>query len=397
MENKQIALSDVERNKELFEYEMTEVILQLKGEFAKVSGKDMKLDDVQLSAPSIQIGAKIPSVSIETIALDLQEADTIDSDKLALPKIAIIKTSVDCPTVPIVEIAPIGEIKVDKTQLDCPAANAAFPVNLEKVEIVLPNVNAVKSNIIIPKIDADTAIEVKASSHFDGLLTPKKFDYTPHDVAIQQIAVDVPNTESKVNHNIVSVNVDVSANVPVVPNIAVYNNVSVDVQKASEMGVNPITTNPMQYTTTEAEIKMPIVDAVDTSVKINFDIEKENLQDIKVNVPTVNKINIADIGSVTTKNTAIELPLVQECNVPIPEQIISSKINLNDDFTVSAVRISSGTDTVVKIDKTNINYEYTTVHSVQLPDVGIQRISNISVPEMPDFSDEIRDVLESAV
>ena len=33
-------LSDVERNKELFEYEMTEVILQLKGEYANLRGKD---------------------------------------------------------------------------------------------------------------------------------------------------------------------------------------------------------------------------------------------------------------------------------------------------------------------------------------------------------------------
>ncbi len=48
MENKQIALSDVERNKELFEYEMTQEILQQMGEFAKNSGKDIKLVDTQL-------------------------------------------------------------------------------------------------------------------------------------------------------------------------------------------------------------------------------------------------------------------------------------------------------------------------------------------------------------
>ena len=36
MDNNYSPLSDVERDKELFEYEMTQVILQLKGEFAKV-------------------------------------------------------------------------------------------------------------------------------------------------------------------------------------------------------------------------------------------------------------------------------------------------------------------------------------------------------------------------
>lgn len=397
MENKQIALSDVERNKELFEYEMTEVILQLKGEFAKISGKDMKLDDAQLSAPSIQIGAEIPSVSIETIALDLQETDTIDSNKLALPGIAITKASVDCPTVPIVKIAPFGEIKVEKTQLDCPAANADATANLEKVKIVLPNVEVVKSKIKIPKINADAAIEVKSASHFDRVLSPVKVDYDPQNVEIQHITVDVPNAESNINSALASVNVDISVNVPVVPTVAVYNKMQVDVQKTSNRGFITEIPNQTQYAAIETEIKMPVIDVEDTSVKINLSAENVVLQDMKVEVPTINKINIAAIDSVTSENTAIELPLVQECNVPIPRQITSPKINLSDAVTVPSARVSSGTNTVVKIDKTNVNYEYTTVHSVLLPDVDIQKVSDISVPEMPDFSDAIREVVESAV
>ena len=39
MENK-VENINIETNKELFEYEMTEVILKLKGEFAAFSGKD---------------------------------------------------------------------------------------------------------------------------------------------------------------------------------------------------------------------------------------------------------------------------------------------------------------------------------------------------------------------
>lgn len=49
MEQETERLSDVERNKELFEYEMTEVILQLKGEFAKLSGKDLHLEAEQFA------------------------------------------------------------------------------------------------------------------------------------------------------------------------------------------------------------------------------------------------------------------------------------------------------------------------------------------------------------
>ena len=49
MERKHIASIDVEKCKELFEYEMTEVLLMLKGEFASVSGKDMGYSQYHVS------------------------------------------------------------------------------------------------------------------------------------------------------------------------------------------------------------------------------------------------------------------------------------------------------------------------------------------------------------
>lgn len=397
MENKQIALSDVERNKELFEYEMTEVILQLKGEFAKVSGRDMKLDDAQLAAPSIRIGDNIPSVSIENVSLDLLETETIDSDKLALPEITITKTSVDCPAVPTVEVAPIGKIKVDKTQLDCPTANVSVKADMEKVKLELPGVQAFESDIKIPQIDSDTAIEVENLSHFDIPLPSAKVDYIAHDVEIQQIAIDIPNAGTNVNSNIPVVSADVSVDIPTVSAIGAYSGISIDVQNTPNMDVSPKIPNHTQYTLAEVEVKMPIIDVADTSVEIGSGTKKVVLQEVKINVPTINKIDIAVIDPVTTKSAAISLSSVQKCHVPMPEQIILSKISLDDDDIVPSVKVSSGTDTVVKIDRTIISYENTTVHSVPLPDVDIQKVSNISVPEMPDFSDAMREVLESAV
>lgn len=228
-------------------------------------------------------------------------------------------------------------------------------------------------------------------------MSPAKVDYAPQDVEIQHIVVNVPNAESNINSDLASINVDISGNVPVVPTVAIYNKMQVDVQKISNMGANTEIPNQTQYSAIETEIKMPVVDVADTSVKINLYAEKVVLQDIKVNVPTIKNIDIATIDSSTTMSSAIKLPQVQECHVSIPEQIITSKISLSDDVSVPSVRVSSGTNTVIKIDKTNVNYEYTTVHLVPLPDVGIKRVSSISIPEMPDFSDAIREVLESAV
>lgn len=103
-------LSDVERNKELFEYEMTEVILQLKGEFAKLSGKDLHLEAEQFALKPLNLPAAMPEVTIDPVQIAVDSVPVFETLS-AMPEIAMHDSKIDCPDVsalnPIV-IQPIA-------------------------------------------------------------------------------------------------------------------------------------------------------------------------------------------------------------------------------------------------------------------------------------------------
>ncbi|MBP3250215.1 MAG: hypothetical protein J6M48_07685 [Ruminococcus sp.] len=123
--NNNVALSDAERNKELFEYEMTEVLLQLKGEFAKFSGKDLIAAEIQQIRPYsggsvTRKTAEINDVSVRGItAVKIAEVKT-DSKKIDVPQSIYVspvkniavnvekaKIDHDCPAIKTVEISPV--------------------------------------------------------------------------------------------------------------------------------------------------------------------------------------------------------------------------------------------------------------------------------------------------
>ena len=65
MENK-VENINIETNKELFEYEMTEVILKLKGEFAAFSGKDTKFAEMVVDDAKLRINTpEVVQVKVE--------------------------------------------------------------------------------------------------------------------------------------------------------------------------------------------------------------------------------------------------------------------------------------------------------------------------------------------
>lgn len=76
MEHKTIENINIERSKELFEYEMTEVLLKLKGEFAVVSGKDTHYRDVAVDAEDLNIDiAVLPEVEHKPVQLQVPSTD----------------------------------------------------------------------------------------------------------------------------------------------------------------------------------------------------------------------------------------------------------------------------------------------------------------------------------
>lgn len=394
MENKQIALSDVERNKELFEYEMTEVILQLKGEFAKVSGKDMKLDNSQLSVPSVNIGTVLPSVKLDPISMETQAAVTISGEKLAIPPVAIEKTSIDCPTVPAVSATSIENVALEKTQLDCSVVNAQVTINDAPVSIELPNVPKIETGINLPSINGTAKIDNNAISNISMAEIPSMSITLPSAVEVSRITVDIPQTAIDVQSSISSTQCNVLVDVPNVPTVAQYSDTVVSVQKTKEQIE---VRKPAEYIHKEVDVSMPSVEVANASITPQATMKDVALQDTPIDLPKVSNIGVFEIKPVTANSEPISIPTVQTIGVPMPAPVTTQKISLNDDVAIPEINISNASSTTVKIEKANVNYEYSTVHSVAIPDIDIQKIEGVEVPKMPDFSDAIRDVLESAV
>ena len=72
MDQKHMDKIDIERCKELFEYEMTEVVLMLKGEFAAVSGKDLGLSQCHISEEkrnAYKAVSPIPTIEVQPVSI----------------------------------------------------------------------------------------------------------------------------------------------------------------------------------------------------------------------------------------------------------------------------------------------------------------------------------------
>lgn len=167
--------SNIEKNKELFAYEMTEVILRLKGEYSVVSGKEnpglelakeIEKKEVCLAPiPEIQMAScplRVPETAIELpqqehtvrldpIAVDLAALPTVDIPAIPAcerPGVnpAIARASrlprVDIPAIPNHETAKI-RISLPKTECRIPVLHRNSDVRIPSAQLPsMPNIPA---------------------------------------------------------------------------------------------------------------------------------------------------------------------------------------------------------------------------------------------------------------
>lgn len=372
MENKQIALSDVERNKELFEYEMTEVILQLKGEFAKISGKDMKLKDARMEVPNLKINTELPTV--DTVSLGVQVPVVVNGNVTAIPTVTFEKTNVNRPTVPAVCVSLPKKVILDQIQLDCPTANAHVNVNNTCVNIEFPTISQVETKLDI-------------SSHIEFVAMDKNWN--------SNIVIDLPKTDINVKSDICTSISGVSIEVPYIPATAQYTGTKVVIENTMCDIKDDVRAIP-EYSYQDINVEDFCIDVTKVPAISSIDIKKVALADTPINIPTIPKVNVDLPKKVSTTQETISLPIIKSMKIPMPLQVTKSHFDLND-TVVPVINICSGTDTSISVEKPNINCEYSAVRSVSLSDVVVQNKFGIDVPEIPDFSDAIKEVLESAV
>ena len=226
---------DIEKSKELFAYEMTEVLLMLKGEFASVSGKDMRYEQwavdgekktipsahiapVQLEHSPISLPAvnkaeavKIPDAPAMTASVclpsvpdfDLHQLPqvTLEAAKLTVPVVAPMEQKVSVPQVqvqnfcipvPAAAIMPKAEIaKVDVQkitpnlpQVAIPQPDCTISVSVDPVKISVPEI----PGFPIPSMNAPACADCSVAIP----QLPQLPEIQPYSVQIQSMDLDVP-------------------------------------------------------------------------------------------------------------------------------------------------------------------------------------------------------------
>lgn len=395
MDNKQIALSDVERYKELFEYEMTEVILQLRGEFAKVSGKDLNLEHAQFSAPDIDLGVGIPSVELEPIALKTQEITGIVCESTMIPSAAIDKTNVSCPTVPVVNIKSLEDVQIDKSQLSCPAVNVHISADLKKISVEKIILSSVNTDITVPQVCEDSKVAIRniALAEIDGASPGVSVNIPNVDVSVEPI--DVPDTDIKINSNIALKSKNVEVDIPVIHTIPVYEQANVSVDNFTAMDLHSIP-KAIQCDSMKVDTAMPIIDVVDTDILIKAQTDSIELEKIKIDIPAIGQLTISKANNPELSALKVEVPKVSALSFTASDDLILDKIHLNGIDEIPILNANLAASSEISVRMPSINIEYPTASTIVIPDVIMKKSNNVEVPELQDFSREIREIIDTA-
>lgn len=183
---------DIEKSKELFAYEMTEVLLMLKGEFARVSGKDMRYEQWAVDEKK----QELPQVNIPTVALE--------------------KSQITLPGVRAPQPVNIPEAKVCACAQAVPAI-AAFEkpqlpqISVEAKQVALPQVAPVSGSVNMPQVQTQkVCVSVPAPV---APVAPKGVQ-----AQIEKIELALPNTAAPAQKNVEAVEVkSVQVQIPALP------------------------------------------------------------------------------------------------------------------------------------------------------------------------------------
>ena len=202
MKKEDALVTDIERNKELFEYEMTEVLIKLKGEFAAVKGEDVKGDNIGMTVEKPNIELKEPKLTVDGIHVDIAEIpDTMEIKPIKvtlLDKLLSETTKITAP----------GEIRITKKDPGSPKQllkdlNERFDIPAisitgfsdEKKNI---DKTAITSKVEIPNVkigsvktgSADKKVSVTVAN---DLAVPEKISAAAKDKPVLSEAVSIGN------------------------------------------------------------------------------------------------------------------------------------------------------------------------------------------------------------
>ena len=461
MENIDKTLTDVERNKELFEYEMTQVILQLKGEFASLNSSDLNIDPSSFEVKKPELNFESKSVELDARNITVESVGDLRKDGY----------EISAPSV------TIGQIAVPEYKKTEPAETAAIDVKKEtftdgiktlgQVEAVKPteldnvsfNVNAPKA---ISALKEYAANDVKMSEIKLGVPTPEKMSqyegvavettgveseyaavpevhgFTPGQAKIDSLDMNVPTAikpgslgEMKADINEISADVpdikkvesyggkDIEFTAETIENKTAGLNVPEKIENAPAASAN-ITTETIENKTAGLNVPekikdVPSVDAAITieDIKANVDVtlktkmeqhEPTKVRVSKIEVDSVNvpTINEQQTAAVEFKGVSVAVPSAGDISGFEGKEASFDSVNV-DVPKVEHLQhgYSQEENKPVNIDTNaiKVNVDYNTVNKLEFKPIDRTESAAVDIPEIkiPDLSAEINELLKMTV
>ena len=401
MENIDKTLTDVERNKELFEYEMTQVILQLKGEFASLNSSDLNIDPSSFEVKKPELNFESKSVELDARNITVESVGDLRKDGY----------EISAPSV------TIGQIAVPEYKKTEPAETAAIDVKKEtftdgiktlgQVEAVKPteldnvsfNVNAPKA---ISALKEYAANDVKMSEIKLGVPTPEKMSqyegvavettgveseyaavpevhgFTPGQAKIDSLDMNVPTAikpgslgEMKADIN------EISADVP-------------DIKKVESYGGKDIEFTAETIENKTAGLNVP--EKIENAPAASANITTETIENKTAGLNVPEKIENAPAASANITTETIEN---KTAGLNVPEKI---KDVPSVDAAITIEDIKANVDVTLKTkmeqhEPTKVRVSKIEVDSVNVPTINEQQTAavefkgvSVAVPSAGDIS-----------
>lgn len=174
--DKKIENINIEKNKELFEYEMTEVILKLKGEFASFSGDGTMFEDSKVTDEDLRLELH----PLQEVEIDNYRGEVPSIKKFPIMKIKEVVINYEGKSAPLIKLNGIKKVQIKD-------------VKKEDIRILIPNANYRFGGMDLKDI------EIGATDEGTKPVTPipnVNINYSePDEVEIIKREVSIPETK----------------------------------------------------------------------------------------------------------------------------------------------------------------------------------------------------------
>lgn len=417
MEKKGIENINIEKNKELFEYEMTEVILKLKGEFAMFSGEGTKYQDSKVDDEDLRLELHpLNSVSMETYRGEVPTIKSIGTVNICQVNLERERTDIPIPLIHTIDI-PSNSLKIKSKKNDGVCINVPkstyelspidFSVARNEVTISIPVVPGLQEikKVAISDVKQDTVKVIIPSVH---VTLTKVCDDTHLNNVVKNVKsffdteiLDLPKISSVALPDVLQKEIKVE-----VPSAQIIDCIA----SGNIIGKDSLNTEDVYFTSTLPDVpkinsqKLPNVNSVAIRVKVPtvnkidpFAVNKKrNIsvpKVIKTDVPT---IKIKKIQPVCVSSKKIKIPNIR-LNINVEKQFTADKVVIPQAVKVPTVHLKTlSTVNTTTQKKKDIQIPHLSPNAFRVESVIVECSASIKIPSAPDVRADIERIISLA-